>query len=238
MMETENFTEVVDTSFVGVFDGGIAFTDVDGDNDMDVLITGRTRDSPSRLITKLYMNDGNGIFTESTENTFEGFGFADIAFGDPDGDGDLDVLIIGDAGSPSSRTTKFYSNNGAGIFTEVTDTPFVNSGSRGAVAFFNKDGDNDLDVIITGAERGAGRRTSLYTNDGSGVFTLVDQPTIERFSNNALTIADVDYDNDLDVLLSGRDASNNVVSKLFVNNGSGRFSRRRGLPFAGVDNGD
>lgn len=51
----QSFTEVMGTPFAGVSNGAIAFADVDGDNDQDVLIAGSSGSAP---ITKLYINDG------------------------------------------------------------------------------------------------------------------------------------------------------------------------------------
>ncbi|MBT8195819.1 MAG: T9SS type A sorting domain-containing protein, partial [Bacteroidia bacterium] len=50
-----NYTLVSGTPFYGVFSSSIAFADVDGDGDEDVLITGR---DTSNRIAKLYLNDG------------------------------------------------------------------------------------------------------------------------------------------------------------------------------------
>jgi hypothetical protein len=73
----------------GVIDS--AFSDIDGDGDQDVLITGQT--SSNQAISKLYANDGIGVFTEVTSTPFEGVYNSSMAFSDIDGDGDQDVLI-------------------------------------------------------------------------------------------------------------------------------------------------
>ncbi|PJF33097.1 MAG: hypothetical protein CUN57_03045, partial [Phototrophicales bacterium] len=90
---TGNFTEVSNTPFEGVTSGSVAFSDVDGDGDEDVLIAG-ANNSFDR-ITKLYNNDGTGTFTEVLGTSFEQVYDTSIAFSDVDGDGDEDVLIAG-----------------------------------------------------------------------------------------------------------------------------------------------
>ncbi|MCF3572850.1 FG-GAP repeat domain-containing protein [Planktothrix agardhii] len=43
-------------------------------------------------------------------------------------------------------------------------------------------------------------------------------------SCSSVTTADFDKDGDTDILLTGRDSSNNPISKIYSNNGSGGFS--------------
>jgi predicted nucleotidyltransferase len=90
-----SFSEVTGTPFEGVAISSIAFADVDGDNDQDVLITGLNN---SFRISKLYTNDGMGNFSEMTGTPFEGVADGSIAFADVDGDNDQDVLITGQNG--------------------------------------------------------------------------------------------------------------------------------------------
>ncbi|MEQ9659656.1 VCBS repeat-containing protein, partial [Fulvivirga sp.] len=114
------FNEVLGTPFVGVSDGAVAFSDVDGDSDQDLIITGSTG---TVRVTKLYINDGGGIFTEVIGTPFEGVAFGSVAFSDVDGDLDQDILITGN-NSSITPITKLYKNNGEGVFEEVIDAVF------------------------------------------------------------------------------------------------------------------
>ncbi len=156
------FPEVLGTPFAGVEEGSIAFADVDGDNDQDVLITGW---SDIGFISRLYANDGSGSFTEVIGTPFPGVNESSIAFADVDGDNDQDVLITGQ-NSSFTFISKLYTNNGSGNFTEMMNTPF--EGVRdGSIAFADVDGDNDQDVLITGSGSTNGNPISkLYTNNG------------------------------------------------------------------------
>ncbi len=225
-----NFTEVMNTPFEGVDDSSIAFADVDGDNDQDVLITGR---SDSSRIAKLYTNDGFGNFSEVLGTSFEGLSRGSISFVDIDADNDQDVLITGQNTSFSYRS-KLYINDGLGNFTEVTGTPFEGV-IDSATAFEDIDGDNDQDVLITGTgASGNGHIAKLYTNDGSGVFTEMMNTTFDGVGSGAVAFADVDGDNDQDVFISGSNNSNTYISKLYVNDGFGDFAEMTGTPFAGL----
>ena len=211
---TGNFSEVTNTPFNGVFQGSVDFADVDGDNDQDVMISGASGISFSPTC-KLFLNDGSGVFTESTSSSFERVSNSAIAFADIDSDNDQDVLITG--GNPSfNRVSILYKNDGAGNFTEVLDTPF-DVVSIGTVTFSDIDGDNDQDVLITG-ENGTGQSISkLYLNDGQGNFSeLLDLP-FEGVDNSSVDFADVDGDNDLDVLITGLGAFNSRITILYLN---------------------
>ena len=59
-----NIAKIENNPFTAITEGATKFADVDGDGDLDVLILGR------HLTSILYFNDGNGIFTEDTLNTF------------------------------------------------------------------------------------------------------------------------------------------------------------------------
>ncbi len=106
---TGNFTEMTGTPFEGVWYSSIAFSDVNGDGYEDVLITGQT--TSGERISKLYINDGKGNFTEMMGTPFVGVARSSIAFSDVNGDGHEDVLITGQTTS-GERISKLYTNDG------------------------------------------------------------------------------------------------------------------------------
>ena len=228
-----SFTELIGTPFEGVYHGSIAFADVDGDNDQDVLITGEN--SANQPIAKLYTNNGSGSFTELIGTPFEGVRFSSIAFADVDGDNDQDVLITG-FNSSSQSITKLYTNNGGGTFAELTGTPF-DGVFRSSIAFVDVDGDNDQDVLITGQNSSQQKIAKLYTNNGSGTFTELAGTPFEGVRYGSVAFADIDSDNDQDLLITGQDTStsNQPIAKLYTNNGSGSFTELIGTPFVGVN---
>jgi hypothetical protein len=217
----------------GVGDGSVAVADVDNDGDQDILITGVS--NQNTRVSSLYLNDGSGDFTE-VSTPFQRLARPSVAFADIDNDGDQDVMMIGEAGG--FYTTKLYSNNGIGGFTEVLNTPFENV-AEGSVSFADIDGDNDQDVLITGATYSSQATTKLYKNDGSGIFIEVENTPFETFWYGDAAFADVDGDNDQDVVITGFIDTNIAVnrqtySKLYVNDGSGIFEEVNDTPFGGV----
>ena len=224
------FTEVAGTPFLGVYHSSIAFSDVDGDGDKDVLITGYN--SSYQSISKLYSNDGTGVFTEVAGTPFVGVAQSSIAFSDVDGDGDQDVLITG-YNSSNQPISKLYSNDGTGVFTEVAGTPFVGV-AQSSIAFSDVDGDGDQDVLITGYNSSNQPISKLYSNDGTGVFTEVAGTPFVGVAQSSIAFSDVDGDGDQDVLITGYNSSNQPISKLYSNDGTGVFTEVAGTPFVGV----
>lgn len=68
---------------------GTAFADIDGDNDLDLLVNGFGRG------TRLWLNDGKGRFLERTDEAGlrSRTGATSLTLADVDGDGDLDLYV-------------------------------------------------------------------------------------------------------------------------------------------------
>ena len=231
-LSAQNFTEApLPSDFDGVA-GTIAFSDVDGDNDFDLLITGDNNSFNG--IAKLYINDGQGNFSEVAGTPFEGVGANNsIAFADVDGDNDPDVLITGRNNS-FQKIAKLYINDGLGNFTEMLETPF-DGVEESSIAFADIDGDNDPDVLITGRTNSLGNTAKLYTNDGQGNFSEVTETSILGVRNSSIAFSDVDGDNDPDLLITGENMVQ--ITKLYINDGLGNFSEMPGTSFISVSLG-
>ncbi|MBC6410317.1 MAG: VCBS repeat-containing protein, partial [Ekhidna sp.] len=228
-----DFTEKMETPFAGVSAGSIAFADVDGENGPDVLITGGI--ISTETIASLYLNEGEGNFTEKTAGvSFVDVVFSSIAFADVDKDGHQDVLITGQNNSDSgNRAASLYLNDGSGGFTlKATPFPGVSSGS---IAFADVNRDGNEDVLITGWIFASGERiSSLYLNDGSGVFTEKAETPFTGVRDGSIAFADVDGDGDQDVLITGNTGPKRIAN-LYLNDGSGGFTLKT-TPFSGVNN--
>ena len=177
-----------------------AWGDADGDGDLDLYVT---RGAQANV---LYRNNGDGTFADVTAtagvgDTAMGMG---AAWGDYDGDGDLDLYVANYIDS-----SRLYRNEGNGTFVNVAATVGVAASERvRGAAWGDHDGDGDLDLLIA-AETGSGR--VLYRNNGNGTFTVA---TPTGLAGNSMTIswADADNDGDLD-LLSGMSST----TQLFEN---------------------
>lgn len=106
----------------------------------------------------------------------------------------------------------------------------------GSASFADIDGDNDLDVLITGENDFKGH-SELYENDGAGSYTLVEGTPFTSVRFSSVAFADVDGDNDLDVLITGQNNNFQEISELYANDGVGNFSLVLNTPFTGVKYG-
>lgn len=224
-----NYTLDTSAPFDGVDWSAMAFSDIDGDNDQDVLITGQN--SLGLLTSKHYINDGFGNFDEVVQTAFDGVFIGSMAFSDVDGDNDDDVLITGFSSFTTYRA-QLYTNDGNGNFTDVPTVPFEGV-QLSAIAFADIDGDNDEDVLITGADSLTQIISKVYKNDGAGNFTEINS-VIEGVHRSAVAFADVDGDNDQDLIITGSNSSLVGITKLYLNDGNGSFSLATGTPFEGV----
>lgn len=240
----QNFRDAELTPFIPVSAPALAFADVDGDSDMDVIVTGTKIDPLANLdethITKLYINDGTGSFSEVDETPFEGVATGSIAFADIDQDNDLDVLILGSF--VFRESTRLYTNDGKGNFTEVEETSFRQKTS-GDIEFVDVDGDNDMDVFICGDDKRfpslgePTKSTELYINDGAGNFSLDTKNTFVSVTGE-VALDDIDLDGDMDLLVMGLDDFGEYNVKLYKNDGSGTFSEVMNQPFAQIAEGN
>ena len=205
---------------VGLWHGGVAWADYDGDGDLDALATGATNTSPPYVgATVLLVNDG-GALAPSTQSLPGLFG-STASWADYDGDGDLDILLIGAESSSSFRTILLQ--NDAGEFAEAPiNLPNL---AYGDIAWTDIDADGDADVLLTGAQDDGRFVTDIFLNT-DGTFAAADA----GFSTPAFSSADwgdFDRDGDADLVLSGGRLSPVIFDGLLevYRNNAGSFTR-------------
>lgn len=229
---SQTFTETP-SSLVQI--GGIAssdFSDIDNDGDLDFIIMGSESTNSDKL-TVLYTND-NGVFTVVPNTPFPGLYNGDVAFFDADNDGDEDLILTGEDNN-NIATTRLYLNDGNGDFTKVSPNPFKDlGGSKIGITDFDNDGDND--VILNGVNwnLAPALSTTLYKNDGNGIFTEDSGQTFDVAWNGSVTLSDIDGDGDDDLLLTGRDFVNYMPLTRLYTNDNGTFNLVENTPFENV----
>jgi FG-GAP-like repeat/Secretion system C-terminal sorting domain len=205
---TGNFTEVA-TAFPTAGNSQAIFKDLDNDGDLDLYFSGQATSNPASLFTRIYTNNGSGVFTQVPNAGLPNILWRGAAIADVDNDGDQDIVMTG----TGSGVSGVYLNNGSAVFTLQANSPFA--AVSGPVAFIDMENDGDQDVVISG-----GSSIKLYQNNGSGVFTLNNNSSFPAISGEDIDVADTDNDGDLDFLVNG-----NTQNLLFRNNGSGVFTQ-------------
>jgi len=150
----EEITGAAGLGCPGQHSTGAAFSDLDGDNDSDLIVNGLGAG------TRTFLNDGQGRFTELTSRLDRTLGAMSLALGDIDGDGDLDLYV-------ANYRTDTWMDRPPGLNVEarrVGDQVVVTPADRFVVVTPRAGG---VEVM----ERGD--RDFLYVNDGQGRFAPV-----------------------------------------------------------------
>jgi hypothetical protein len=228
---------------------GAMFFDYDGDGWLDIYFVNgcwlkdvndnRGRSLRGKLANALYQNNGDGTFSDVTEQA----GVGDKGYGvgcssaDFDNDGDLDLYVL------NYGPNVFYRNNGDGTFTDISRASgLANSNWSLSAPWFDYDDDGDLDVYVAnyleydsgkfrsyyaaagypGPLSYRGQPDALYRNNNDGTFTDVTKEAgIFEPNGRAMsaTVADLNNDGFLDLYIPN-DAMENYY---FRNTGKGTF---------------
>jgi hypothetical protein len=233
-----HFTDWTERSGLRVthYANGGAAGDIDGDGDLDVLVTGLGS-------VQLFRNNGDGTFTDVSgpAGVVDPFWSSSAAFADVDHDGDLDLLIVdyvdftvatnklcGDAvrklagychpdvynGQPSL----FFRNKGNGTFENATQA----AGFGGAVGpglgvvFGDIDNDGWEDVFIANDNKA----NFLFRNKGNGTFEDISALSGTAIGEKGRPEAGMgvdfgDYDGDgmLDLIVTNFELETNALYK-------------------------
>lgn len=182
----------------------VALADLDDDGDLDAFLGNQPGMSDGR--NRIYANTGSGTFVyvpsclpSHADRTL------DIAVGDVDGDGDLDVMIgnEGNAVFNSPEQNRLYVNDGTGQFSNATNQIPGEANHTYSVAFGDLDGDGDLDAVMgNGPSDDLDGQNDLLRNDGAGWFTRVNsQIPADDIETWSLAPGDLDSDGDMDIVL-------------------------------------
>lgn len=177
---------------------GTVWTDFDSDGDIDLFIAKCRQfvNDPNdpRRINQLWVNDGNGGWTEEALERglvlYEQSWTTDFA--DIDNDGDFDCLATN-----HSSTIKLLENDGTGYFTDITEGSGLEvSGFFLQAKMDDFDNDGFVDLIYTGGDEG------FFRNNGDHTFTEVPNLFPWNDTMHSFASGDVNRDGQLDVYAS------------------------------------
>jgi hypothetical protein len=189
------FTDI-GAGLTGVANSMVAWGDYDNDGDLDLVLSG-IANAQSFPQAHLYRND-QGTFTE-VNTGLPGVADGSLAWGDYDGDGELDLALSGYTTSTTPYIASIFHNAGG----QLSDIGAGLPGTRyGATAWADYDSDGDLDLLLIGSvQDGPYRIARVYRNTG-GTFTDIGAG-LPGVSGSATAWGDCDNDGLLDILLCG-----------------------------------
>lgn len=209
-------------------DTAASFFDADSDGDLDLMVGsgGNEVGQEGDYKTRLYLNDGKGNFTLSTNNIPSiKKNISVISPYDYDNDGDIDVFIgsrsvVGTYGINPNHL--FLINNGDGTFTDGTTRFAYDLKDAGMVtnaSWADVNGDNKND-LITVSEWDTPK---IYLNNGKQLIKLKSSLDDLYGMWNVVEVADLDKDGRMDLVFGNQGtntfykASNEHPMKLWIN---------------------
>ena len=221
------FTDVTTTAGVGDTGAGFGATwgDFDEDGYLDLYVANYGQGN------KLYLNNGDGTFTDVTStagvgNT--GFNYGALWF-DFDSDGSLDLCVT----DISGQSIKLYRNNRNGTFTDVSTAAGVDGPENGVgLSWGDYDNDGHHDLFVASA----GNADKLFRSNGDGTFTeeAVAAGVASWAQGFGPAWGDFDNDGNIDLFV----ANKNSINLLYRNNGDGTFADVTAAAGVGGDGGN
>ncbi|MEO1278176.1 MAG: FG-GAP-like repeat-containing protein, partial [Planctomycetota bacterium] len=209
-----------EVAYAGV-DGlrGLAIGDLDGDGDIDVVVTNR-----NDLSVSVLLNLGDGTFAPQV--AYDASSPVAVAIGDLDGDGDADLAIANDV-FVAADSLGVLLNNGDGTF--ATEVRYDVGVDPAAVVLGDLDGDGDLDAAVANfgpAFFGPGS-LSVLLNSGDGMFgSQVEYDAGDGGESPAsVAIGDLDGDGDTDLAVANAGGfGDGTLVSVHLNGGDGSFA--------------
>jgi hypothetical protein len=182
--------------------GGVAFEDVNGDGQIDLLVADHCRG------LYVYLRDGDrwevvteGLYPEEVvpEGAFVSryVGADDLAVGDVDGDGALDMVA---GSSDNGGGISVFLGDGTGRNWILQDNDLPNHGWAPRVLLADMNDDGLLDIVASHSE---GPRVWLGTPEGTWQLSDAGLPEPEIHGiYNGLAVGDIDNDGRMDIAVS------------------------------------
>lgn len=177
-------------------------TDFDGDNRIDVLVSGIRDDQP---VTSAFLNQGTFVFEASIVMHLS----ADIIrLADFDQDGVMEILLSG--GSNNNPFLGIFQRKDPGWVLVYDSIKIIAQG----IEIFDFDNDNDADLFVSGTDGDNAPVTRSFYNQKDFYFTSERGITPLAGATNS---ADINHDGYFDVLVSGKDANDENLTLAFLN---------------------
>ncbi len=152
------------------------FFDYDQDGDEDLFLMGNDTAYAERIF--VYENDGTTLVeTQSLDSLASGFSKNPMIIGDIDNNGAADVVVAGYDDDYNYMILAYTSNQGVYSWASQAGLPMY--GGNSSLAFYDVDGDLDLDFVHAGTDDATidAFALQLYINDSAATNTAPAAPS-------------------------------------------------------------
>lgn len=176
--------------------GYITLSNVDGDTDLDAVVT--TSQNTATNVVQIFRNDGAGNFTKDASAVATGLNYVNKAeVDDVDGDTNLDILVPILGSTPGTGSLIWYEDNGAGFTSNPITTSF---GNPAKILMADLDDDGMKDMVVSSGALLDLNDLVWFKNNGAGSFGT--EQVIDNTQGQAYTFVVVDFDDDGDLDLA------------------------------------
>ncbi|MCB0035212.1 MAG: VCBS repeat-containing protein, partial [Anaerolineales bacterium] len=219
------------------FSVAAAWGDVDSDGDLDLAI------ADLNGAHKVYLNEDGVLQGEPDWSALDGSGSraTDLAWGDADNDGDLDLAF-----SYVGHNRVYYNVNGRLQNFAAWYSGFTPNKVSTSLAWGDINGDGYLDLVIGNYDLNDGDanftgRNEIYFNNGAGQFSAAaNWLAAENIDTNGIAVADFNNDGYLDIISANSGFVDNTNTLGEVNHVylsvNGTIPTTAAFAFGGADN--
>jgi len=193
---------------------GLALVDINGDGFEDIVVANGNDCGEQPLL--VYFNDGKGQFPNPPWRSKESKYFFNLAAGDINGDGHVDLAVSTNVVSGSSSNpigyVGIYLNRDGGL-PDAPDYKLDQKSNTLACALGDVDGDGDLDLAMTTLSDAQGQNTPQYVffNEKGTLSNAKPWVSSDATPSVGALFADVNQDGLLDLLVGAGPMANSRV---------------------------
>jgi len=164
-------------------------------------------------IVCLYFNVCIAQFQEKVFPNIPNLSNSKCAWGDINHDGRQDLVLMGE--QPDKYITSIYINNNDHFSQMIV--PELIPLSNGSLSLVDFNNDNYLDLFYTGIDKDGNKHTLLFKNINGNSYTKITT-SFENVNLSSHTWLDFNNDGFLDLVLSGLNNTNQIITKTYLNN--------------------
>ena len=206
---------IIDRTINGIQSPILKLGDIDNDNDFDLIYSSSVHGGPDDYVGLYHFNDSR-LVKKQTDNWFGVNNVNEVELGDINGDGKLDI-VLNEFSTIRSKLDVYLSNDSEQYQQNDLDSGLFNSKVK--ILDLNNDGFSEIILIGLTSDTSSGiPKFYIYEYVDNNNFNKVDlSDQISQLSSSSFDLGDVDNDGDIDLIISGFDESDGLLSYIYLN---------------------